>query len=184
MSTALAPKTSAAQAGEWYTAHDYKAHGQIADFVVIMTYEWGYSGGPPMAVSPIGPVRKVLEYAITEMPASKIMMGQNLYGYDWMLPYVKGGPFAKAISPQAAIELARRHHVEIQYDYNAQAPHFNYRDGQGKQHTVWFEDARSIQAKFNLVKELGLRGVSYWKLGLSFPQNWLLIQDNFHVVKR
>lgn len=78
MSTALAPKTSAAQAGEWYSAHDYRAHGQIADFVVIMTYEWGYSGGPPMAVSPIGPVRKVLEYAISEMPASKVMMGQNL----------------------------------------------------------------------------------------------------------
>lgn len=44
MSTALAPKTSATQAGEWYEAHDYKAHGEIADFVVLMTYEWGYSG--------------------------------------------------------------------------------------------------------------------------------------------
>ena len=48
MSSALAPKTSATQAGAWYEAHDYKAHGQIADFVVIMTYEWGYSGGPAM----------------------------------------------------------------------------------------------------------------------------------------
>lgn len=56
------------------------------DFVVIMTYEWGYSAGPPMAVSPIGPVRQVLEYAKTEIPANKIMMGQNLYGYDWTRP--------------------------------------------------------------------------------------------------
>lgn len=184
MSTALAPKTSAAQTGEWYTAHDYRAHGQIADFVVIMTYEWGYSGGPPMPVSPIGPVRKVLEYAISEMPASKIMMGQNMYGYDWTLPYVAGGQYAKALSPQAAIDLARRENAAIQYDFTAQAPHFSYVDNQGKTHQVWFEDARSIQAKFNLVKELGIRGVSYWKLGLSFPQNWLLIEDNFNVVKR
>ncbi|MFD0694478.1 LysM peptidoglycan-binding domain-containing protein [Paenibacillus sp. GCM10027628] len=184
MSTALAPKTSASQVGEWYTAHDYKAHGEIADFVIIMTYEWGYSGGPPMAVSPIGPVRKVLEYAITEMPASKIMMGQNLYGYDWTLPFVKGGPFAKAVSPQEAIRLARRWNAQILYDHTAQAPHFNYWDDAGKEHTVWFEDARSIQAKFRLMKELGLRGISYWKLGLSFPQNWLLIEDNFNVVKR
>lgn len=184
MSTALAPKTSAAQTGEWYTAHDYRAHGQVADFVVIMTYEWGYSGGPPMPVSPIGPVRKVLEYALTEMPASKIMMGQNLYGYDWTLPFVPGGPYARALSPQAAIDLARRENVAIQYDYTAQAPHFRYVDDQGKTHQVWFEDARSIQAKFNLVKELGIRGVSYWKLGLDFPQNWLLIEDNFNVVKR
>ena len=25
--------------------------------------------------------------------------------------------------------------------------------------------------------------MSYWKLGLSFPQNWLLITENFNVVK-
>lgn len=184
MSTALAPKTSATQKGRWYEAHDYRAHGQIVDFVVIMTYEWGYSGGPPLPVSPIGPVRKVLEYAITEIPASKIMMGQNLYGYDWTLPYVPGGKYAQAISPQQAIQLASRYNVSIEYDRNAQAPHFRYRDGNGNEHEVWFEDARSIQAKFDLVKELGLRGVSYWKLGLDFPQNWLLITDNFHITKR
>jgi spore germination protein len=182
ISTALAPKTKADQKGKWYEAHDYKAHGEIVDFVVIMTYEWGYSGGPPMAVSPIGPVREVLEYAITEMPSEKIMMGQNLYGYDWTLPFVQGGEFAKAISPQAAIELAANNNVAISYDEEAQAPHFNYTK-EGKEHEVWFEDARSIQAKFDLIKELNLRGISYWKLGLPFPQNWLLITDNFNVVK-
>ena len=182
LSTALAPKTSATQQGQWYEAHDYKAHGEIVDFVVIMTYEWGYSGGPAMAVSPIGPVRNVLEYAISEMPASKIMMGQNLYGYDWTLPFVQG-TIAKAVSPQQAIALAAANHVQIQYDTRAQAPFFKYTDKNGKQHEVWFEDARSIQAKFNLIKELGLRGMSYWKLGLSFPQNWLLITENFNVVK-
>lgn len=183
ISTALAPKTKADQKGKWYEAHDYKAHGEIVDFVIIMTYEWGYSGGPPMAVSPIGPVREVLEYALTEMPGNKIMMGQNLYGYDWTLPFKPGGEFAKAISPQAAIQLASDNNAAIQYDEKAQAPHFNYWDKQGKEHKVWFEDARSIQAKFDLLKELNLRGISYWKLGLSFPQNWLLITDNFNVVK-
>ncbi|QDP39489.1 glycoside hydrolase family 18 protein [Radiobacillus deserti] len=184
ISSALAPKTRADQPGQWYEAHDYRAHGEIVDFVVLMTYEWGYSGGPPMAVSPIGPVEKVLQYALTEMPASKIMMGQNLYGYDWTLPYVEGGPYARSVSPQRAIELAKQYGVPIQYDVQAQAPHFDYVDEQGKSHKVWFEDARSIQAKFDLLKRLGLRGVSYWKLGLPFPQNWLLIAENFNVVKR
>lgn len=184
VSTALAPKTSAGQKGRWYEAHDYKAHGEIVDFVVIMTYEWGYSGGPAMPVSPIGPVREVLEYALTEMPSNKIMMGQNLYGYDWTLPFVEGGQYAKAVSPQRAIELAAQYNVPIQYDTKAQAPHFDYTDAEGKQHKVWFEDARSMQAKFDLIKELNIRGISYWKLGLPFPQNWLLITDNFNVVKR
>lgn len=183
MSTALAPKTSATQQGEWYEAHDYRAHGQIADFVVIMTYEWGYSGGPAQAVSPIDQVRRVIEYALTEMPSNKIMMGQNLYGYDWTLPFVQG-TVARAVSPQQAIQIAASNNVAIQYNTRAQAPFFRYTAQDGKRHEVWFEDARSIQAKFNLIKELNLRGISYWKLGLAFPQNWLLIVENFNVVKR
>jgi len=183
ISTALAPKTSAEQKGRWYEAHDYKAHGEIVDFVIIMTYEWGYSGGPPMAVSPIGPVRDVLEYAVTDIPSNKILMGQNLYGYDWTLPFVQGST-AKAVSPQQAIQIAADNDVSIEYDETAQAPHFNYTDIEDRQHEVWFEDARSIQAKFDLLKELNLRGMSYWKLGLAFPQNWLLISDNFNVRRR
>src|SRR5699024_3376929 len=87
LSTALAPKTSSTQKGLVYEAHDYGAHGEIVDFTVLMTYEWGYSAGPPMAVSPINEVRRVLEYALTEIPANKILVGQNLYGYDWTLPF-------------------------------------------------------------------------------------------------
>ncbi len=183
LSTALAPKTSGEQTGAWYTAHDYAAHGEIVDFVVLMTYEWGYSGGPAMAVSPIGPVREVVEYALSVMPSEKIFLGQNTYGYDWTLPYEPGGEYAKALSPKAAVQLARDQNVEIQYDEEAQAPFFTYYDNEGKQHEVWFEDARSIQAKFDLVKELNLRGISYWKLGLAFPQNWALLDNQFNVLK-
>jgi len=184
VSTALAPKTSAEQSGQWYEAHDYRAHGEIVDFVVLMTYEWGYSGGPPLAVSPIGPVTDVVEYALSEMPSEKIMLGQNLYGYDWTLPFEPGGDYARAVSPQQAITLARENNAAIQYDEEAQAPFFFYIDESGATHEVWFEDARSINAKFSLIRTYQLRGISYWKLGLAFPQNWLLLNDQFTIRKR
>lgn len=184
VSTALAPKTRADQPGEWFTGHDYKAHGEIVDFVMLMTYEWGYSGGPPMAVSPLPQVEQVVQYAVSVIPTQKILLGQNLYGYDWTLPFVQGGPYAEALSPQRAIELAKRYQAAIQYDVVAQAPYFHYVDEQGRSHVVWFEDARSVQAKFDLVKRYQLRGVGYWKLGLPFPQNWLLVGANFNVVKK
>ncbi|MFF5996615.1 glycoside hydrolase family 18 protein [Lysinibacillus sp. KU-BSD001] len=180
---ALAPKTRADQPGEWFVAHDYKAVGQIVDFVMLMTYEWGYSAGPPLPVSPIKEVERVLNYAVTEMPPNKIIMGQNLYGYDWTLPFVPGGAYARAVSPQAAIQLAVRYNASIQYDTTAQAPFIEYVDDEGKEHIVWFEDARSIQAKFLLLKEFKLRGIGYWKLGLSFPQNWLLLEEYFTIKK-
>ncbi|MCH5273839.1 MAG: LysM peptidoglycan-binding domain-containing protein [Lachnospiraceae bacterium] len=41
--TALAPKTSGEQEGLLYEAHDYPAIGEIADYILLMTYEWGYT---------------------------------------------------------------------------------------------------------------------------------------------
>jgi len=184
LSTALAPKTSATQQGLLYEAHDYRAHGEICDFVVLMTYEWGYSAGPPLPVSPINEVEKVVTYALTEIPAEKILLGQNLYGYNWTLPFVAGESFAQALSPQQAIELARLENAAIQYDETAQAPFYTYFDQAGNEHEVWFEDARSIQAKFNLIKQYDLLGIAYWKLGLAFPQNWLLLANNFSIQKQ
>lgn len=184
LSSALAPKVAPDMVGVLYEGHDYAAHGEIADFVFIMTYEWGWTGGPPMAVAPLNEVRRVIEYAASVMPNNKIMMGIPLYGYDWTLPFEPGVTRARAIDHQEAIELAVRYNAAIEYDEVAQSPHFNYIDEEGREHEVWFEDARSIQAKFDLVKEFGLRGFYYWVLGWDFPQNWLLIQHNFEVNKR
>ncbi|WP_209122169.1 glycosyl hydrolase family 18 protein [Alkalihalobacillus sp. BA299] len=184
LSSALAPQVEPGMTGVLYEGHDYATHGEIADFVFLMTYEWGWTGGPPMAVAPIDQVRRVIEYAASVMPNDKIMMGIPLYGYDWTLPFIEGETRARAIDHQEAIELAATYNAAIEYDPVAQSPFFNYIDESGVKHEVWFEDARSIQAKFDLVKELGLRGFYYWVLGWDFPQNWLLIDENFNVRKR
>lgn len=72
---ALAPKTSATQPGLLYEGHDYTALSAATDAVLLMTYEWGYTAGPPMAVAPLPNVRAVLDYAVTEIPPEKIFLG-------------------------------------------------------------------------------------------------------------
>lgn len=183
VSSSLAPKTSGTQKGLLYEAHDYPAHGEILDFVVLMTYEWGYRFGPPQAISPINQIRAVLDYAVTVIPRNKIMMGFQIYARDWLLPHVKGQE-AETFSPQEAIRRATQHGAVIHYDQRAQSPFYRYTDAQGREHEVWFEDARSAQAKFNLIKQYNLRGVSYWVLGYPYPQNWVLLEDNFRVRKQ
>lgn len=183
VATALAPKTSSGQIGAWYGAHDYQAHGQIVDFVILMTYEWGWSGGPPLPVAPINQVRAVLNYAVSVIPRKKIIMGMPLYGYDWIIPYLPHGSYAVRLSPQQAISLALKYGSVIRFDEQAQSPFINYTDERGVQHIIWFEDARSVQAKFLMANEFGLKGVSYWELGSSFPQNWYILDDMFQITK-
>ena len=182
VSVALAPKTSAMQKGLLYEGKDYRALGEAADHVLVMTYEWGYTYGPPMAVAPLNMVRNVLEYAITEIPPEKISMGIPNYGYDWELPYERGITRAKTIGNIEAVRIAISRGAEIKFDEVAMTPYFNY-DSDGITHEVWFEDARSIQAKYDLMKELGLRGPGFWQIMQLFRTNWLLLEDNFYVIK-
>jgi spore germination protein len=184
VSTDLAPKTSDQQGGEWAGAHDYAFHGKIADIVVLMTYDWGYSEGPPNPIAPTPEISKVLDYAISRIPAKKIMMGLPLYGYDWKLPYKKGNPPANLVSPQEAIKIAQATGAKINYDNKAEVPSFFYKDKTNTQHQVWFENEQSAQAKFNLVKKYNLRGIAYWAIShRDFPRNWTLLDENFHVRK-
>ena len=161
---ALAPKTNSRQRGLLYEGHDYAAVAAAVDGVLLMTYEWGYTYGPPMAVAPLPNVRAVLDYAVTEMPAEKIFLGIPNYGYDWPLPFIQGETRAQSISNQRAIELAIEHGVAIQYDETAQSPFFRYTDAGGTGHEVWFEDARSMDAKLRLVAGYGFRGAGFWNL--------------------
>lgn len=178
---ALAPKTSAQQRGLLYEAHDYALLGAAANAVFLMTYEWGYAYGPPMAVAPLGQVRAVLDYALTAVAPEKIFMGIPLYGYDWPLPFVSGETRAESLSPVQAVERALRHDIAIQYDAAAQAPYYHYTDRGGREHAVWFEDARSIEAKLRLADEYHLQGVGYWNLTRPFPQNWAVLASLFDI---
>lgn len=173
--TALAPKTSADQRGLLYEGHDYAAVAQASDGVLLMTYEWGYTAGPPMAVAPLPNVRAVLDYAVTEIPPGKILLGVPNYGYDWPLPFVQGTTRAQSISNQRAIELAIEYDIAIQYDETAQSPFFHYTDSSGTVHEVWFEDARSLSAKLRLIAEYGFQGAGFWNLMRPFSQTWLTL---------
>lgn len=177
---ALAPKTSSEDAGILVEGHDYRAMGEAADAVLLMTYEWGYRYGPPMAVAPIGNVREVLDYAVSEIPHRKIFLGVPNYGYDWPLPFRQGVTAAQTISNVEAVETAGRVGAEIQYDWNAQAPYYHYWTEQGE-HAVWFDDARSIRAKLELVAEYGLRGAGYWNLMKPFPENWRVLNGLYRI---
>ena len=180
VSVALAPKTSDNQPGLLYGGKDYRLLGEAANHVLLMTYEWGYTYGPPMAVAPINKVREVVEYALTRIPAEKINLGIPNYGYDWPLPYERGVTAARTISNTQAIEIAIAHSAVIEFDQVSMSPHFTY-EQDGIRHEVWFEDVRSLNEKFSLIQEYGLRGAGYWQIMNLFRANWLLLADRFYI---
>ncbi|MCW2697566.1 MAG: hypothetical protein JWR62_2651 [Modestobacter sp.] len=150
---------------DWGLAYSYKVLGRIADQVRIMTYDHSWSGSDAGPVAPLDWVNSVAHYAAQEVPKDKLMLGLATYGYDWV--------GAQGVNLQAtnAVELAQRVGATPKWDATASAWTFRY-EQDGQQHTVWFEDARSLAAKQQVAIDLELRGVAIWALGGEDPELW------------
>ena len=181
LSISLAPKYSDQQKGTLYTAHDYEELGKYVDHVIIMAYEWGYTYGPAMAVSPYYEVKKVLEYAKEKIPSNKILMGLPNYGYDFIIPYKKNQK-AKSIKNAQAIPLAYNNHVQVQYNKTSITPFFRYLKDD-IQHEVHFDDPYSIASKLSLLDDLNIGGVSIWTISTYCGYIPLLIDNYFNIIK-
>lgn len=155
----------------WAGAVDYRAIGQYADLVVIMTYDEHFRLGKPGPIASIQWVKNVVEYARTQIPPQKIILGLAAYGYDWP----SGGGSGRALSYWQALNLARRVGASIKWDPVAKAPYFSYYRGKERR-VVWFESSYSAEHKLALVNHYGLRGVALWKLGYEDPRLWSLLQ--------
>lgn len=185
ISLAVPPKAADLPGTPWVGTFDYSALGELADFIFLMTYEWGWIGGPPMAIAPINQVRRTLDYAVTQIPREKILQGIPFYGYNWQLPDTPEN-LAVPVNLVEVYPLAYRFRARINYDPTAQAPWFRYTDASGASHEVWFEDLRSIDVKYDTATEYNLRGVGWWSYinePYGFPQNWLIMDEKFTVRK-
>jgi spore germination protein len=146
-------------------AYSYQLLGTVADQVRVMTYDHSWSGSEAGPVAPLGWVASVIDYAVERVPTEKLMLGVPTYGYDWV------GTRGEVVGAADAVELAEEVGAEPVWDQTSGSWTFGYvRDGE--QHTVWYEDARSLSAAQDLALEAGLRGVAIWQLGGEDPEVW------------
>ncbi|MGY1644312.1 glycosyl hydrolase family 18 protein [Geodermatophilus sp. SYSU D00703] len=150
-------------------AYSYQVIGRIADQVRIMTYDHAWSTSEPGPVAPVDWVRDVVDHAVAEVPPERLMLGLPTYGYDWV------GSEGRNLAATDAVALAEQVGAEPRWDDESAAWTFTYtRDGQD--HTVWYEDARSLERKQEIAVDEELRGVAIWSLGGEDPQVWTTVQ--------
>jgi spore germination protein YaaH len=166
LSVALFAKASDAGYAPRNVAQDYAAIGRAADQVRLMGYDYHWATSPSGPIAPVSWLTQVLRYAKTQIPAAKIILGVPYYGYDW------SGGHGASVTWRQAIQVAGHYHAQLRYDADSQAPWFRYTDSTGHVHTVWFEDARSAQAKFSLARRAGIGGVYLWMYGNPDPATW------------
>lgn len=161
---------------------DWTRIGKYADEVRIMAYDYTYSGS--VHPGPIGPLswdERIIKYAITKLPKSKIVLGIPLYAYQWRRPATEDF-FDKKIE-ELIVErnfsngsafvhtgvkrLMSENEGEIE-EYEGEK-FFKYQkeqtDGTKEDVVLVFADRKSVLLRQQLAEKYGIKGVTYWSLG-------------------
>ncbi|MGH9011051.1 MAG: glycosyl hydrolase family 18 protein [Acidimicrobiia bacterium] len=143
---------------------DLLALGKAADELVVMAYDEHYDESRPGPVASIGWVAEGLRStAELGVPDDRVVLGVPLYGYLWP----ERGRRARSLVHDEVAALLRQEGASASFDEEADSPHARVDAG-----TVWFEDARSAEAKIRLARDSGVRRLYFWRLGGEDPAVW------------
>lgn len=168
-------KTTDQTIGGWGDNFDFTEVGRYADMVAVMAYDEHTAGSQAGPIASHTYVERVIKYALSKLPADKLLLGVAGYGFDWN--YGLGS--SRYISYQLAMETAKKYNKSIQWDNTGQAPYFNYTDNYGNWHSVYFENSSSLAFKLDAVNKYNLKGIALWRLGMEDPDCWRVIRSKF-----
>ena len=162
---------------------DYSRLSGYVDGILFASYDWARFYSYPSSIFPVNVLRELLYYVVNIIPPDFLFLGITTLGYDWSLPYVPGATGATAIANNNAIRIAAENNIPIQFNEAAQSPFFYYMDSDGILHIVWFNDARSFDARAGLVEEFDLQGLSLWTIMRFDTQMWFIINSQYNIEK-
>lgn len=173
LSVAVAAKTTVA--GNWgdQQATDYARIGAACDEFKVMLYAYSGPWGTPGPQAPTAWVKAVLTLAKRLVPAAKISMGVPFYGYDWH------GGSVTAVTGDVALAAAERAHAVVLRDPASGEAVVRYRDENGTDHVVYFQDPQALAAKIDVLRQSfpTLRGISIWEMGQQGSDFWNVIEN-------
>lgn len=171
------------------SAYDMVKIGEIADFVILMGYDYrtvnsSFSG-------PVSPLfskesEESIEQSIKSMsgrvPSNKIILAVPFYGYEWQtLSKAYKSPVVENTGALATYKrvkelIENRDDVELSWDDISQTPWLSYiQSGAIKQ--IYFEDEKSLSEKLKFINSQKLAGIGIWALGYEgeYKDLWNII---------
>lgn len=148
-------------------AFDYEKIGKIADRIIIMAYDEHWSTSKPGPVSSLNWCGLVSEYAVSKIPAEKIVMGIPFYGRAW----VDQNP-ARAYRLNSTRNIMQELKPEIKYTEDG-IPFFTYSATVNVSH--YFEDKNTIADKLKLYISRYINKVAFWRISQETPEIWDII---------
>ncbi|WP_400167849.1 glycosyl hydrolase family 18 protein [Fidelibacter multiformis] len=165
LSVTLQPKL------QTHGGQDYQAIGEAADIVRIMCYDNHWGKPIPPHHSDYTWIRNVMRFAISDsggIPPEKVVMALPLYGHRGKVDGEHALFWTEVVDILKKAGLPESHVQRNVYDL----PFFSIED-----EAVYFEDGLSVRKKLDIIDELELQGVCFWRLGQEDPQLYRFMDD-------
>jgi spore germination protein YaaH len=159
----------------WSGVYDYQELGKYADFISVMAYAEHGASDDPGPVAGLPWVTAIANYSAQTLTPRKVSLGVPFYGMRWE----QTDPDAVPKPPRKWRGRSSRYtdtarvlaSTEATWDDAQNVPHLAFQTN-GRPTELWFENARSLQAKLQLAHEMGFVGISAWVLGQEDPPFW------------
>ncbi len=179
---------------DWSGTYDYDGLALAGDGLIVMGYDYYWSGGDPGPVAPLAAAdatsRLSLTWTLDDYDTwggianrDRFVLALPLYGYDWPVAAdVVPGASTGDASARTYAECGRRAAAAggWRWDAVSATPWLGYLDG-GSPRQLWCENLDSLTAKVALAAGRHLGGVAYWALGYEEDSDepWVALDRSY-----
>lgn len=168
------------QPDTWYDGFDYRALGDVCDKVILMAHDYQWPSVPEEYVgtdntqSPVTPITEICRAlrAITHPEtgvADRSKIALQISFANVGLAVDENGLLAdtQIYRPAASTVYTRMEQEDTQFGWSQadMNPYLYYTTPEGGRYRLWYEDARSVEAKLLLARMFDIHSVSLWRLG-------------------
>ncbi|MGI9304255.1 MAG: glycosyl hydrolase family 18 protein [Gammaproteobacteria bacterium] len=182
LAVAIHPKTSEDNPEENNGSHaqDWDVLSDFADQMHLMTYAQHTSFDEPGPAASPQWLRSVLEYAVKKkrIPEEKIFLGIPLYAEAWrMRSPGKTEGLDQDLTFTDVQKAMRKYKAKLRWSDENASPFITFKNTNGTNYEVWFENKESVSQKLTFLDAYGLRNVALWRLGGEDPQIWQALEE-------
>ena len=145
-------------------AYHYEKINQIVDRIIVMAYDEHWATSKPGPVASIQWCKNVMNYALSVLPAEKLVMGLPFYGRGWSTDDTAGA------YRYPTIEKLQNTHQISQILRENDIPSFEIT--KEVTYKFYYDDLLSLTTRMDMYKSSGVQNIGFWRVGQEGTDIW------------